>query len=196
MSKDRGSFSPLSPFLSRFSNLIVENRTLKFVLVCISLIAVYQQYSINKYFDEQMVTIQPPNLRGEASIGRDYADDEYLTAMAIYVGNLFLNVGASNVSRQFADILKLAHPDSFNDLKSKLKERAALLEKYNSISYSATIQRNRSMIIEKTSISFFASKRKIVGGSIEKGIPYKIVIDYVIINGTFYINDIKEVEDV
>lgn len=184
-----------APFLSKYSNLMVTNKIIKFSIFCISIICIYQQYSINKYFDNQIVIIQPPNLKGEASVGRSFADDEYLKAMSSYVGLMFLNVGAGNARYQFSEILKLVLPSQYSVMKKKLKAKADLLERYSSISYAAFIVKNKAMIIEKDKVTFFASRKKIIGSDISQPVIYKVVIDYKIINGTFFIVDIKEVEN-
>lgn len=180
-------------FINRYSNILLRNMVLTVVIVCLSLVCLYQQSTINKLVENQMFTIVPPTLSGEAKVGLYTADTEYLKSMAAYLSLLFTNISAGNVDSQYSEILKLSKPSVFSVLKTKLKERANLIKRYPSISYSTNIATNISVVVSKGNILITLNKKKIVGNEVKDKVATVVSIDYEISNGKFSLSDINEV---
>jgi hypothetical protein len=183
----------LNPFVNKYSNVILKNKIVNFCILCVSLICIYQQSTINKLIDNQMVVITPPTLKGEAKIGRFSADLEYVKSMSYYFGLLFTNVSAGNVDTQYSQILKYANPKDYGKIKSDLKERADLIKRYSSISYSTSVTADSVVKFSKDHILLRLNKKKIIGDEIKDKSSSIISIGYKINGGVFYVTSINEV---
>lgn len=116
-------------FVQKSSNIMAENRLLKFVVVILAVSIVYLGTMIRYAMDSQRTIIVPPVVTTSLSLRGDQADDAYLVAMARYIAALVFNYTPATAQRQFTELMHLYSPETFSSGQLWLSELVATVEK-------------------------------------------------------------------
>ncbi len=114
----------LDLFLQKTSNIVAENRLLKFVVVVIGLAAAVNSVLTWRALNYQRTVIVPPVLNSRIEITGDRASEEYVKAFSRYVAALAFSYSPASAKAQFDELLALYAPETFPDGKRVLYELA------------------------------------------------------------------------
>jgi conjugal transfer pilus assembly protein TraE len=140
----------------------------------------------------QKIIILPPVVDKRIVISGTNVNDDYVKLYGRYITSLLLCWHPGSISSGFSDLLSLATPEHFPELKAELFRNEQAMKKIqaSSMFYPSEIitdQKNRYMIITGTRRLFTPA------AVLEKEIrSYRV--DYKILNGRLFINRIAEQE--
>lgn len=115
-------------FIQKSSNLFVENRLLKLVVVVMGAATLYNACSISAVFDEQRTIIVPPGFEGAMEVRGHRADHAYLNQMGRYAATLCLSHSPATARRQFEELLTLYSPHDYPAARAMFYEMADTIE--------------------------------------------------------------------
>ncbi|MBY7933084.1 type IV conjugative transfer system protein TraE [Vibrio furnissii] len=137
--------------------------------------------------------IVPPTIQKEMTLGRGYVDEEYLSEIAEYAVYLRNNVTPDTVSKNFGQLLKMAVPDKWGELRGILLNEAEIIIR-EKISASFYIKETRVSLDDLT-VKIVGVQKKWVGSRPlpDKSITYfvKFSLDY----GSIGLDGIVDVRD-
>ena len=110
----------LKIYTDRLANVMAENALLKFCLVIMLGITIFNSIVAYHAMNNQKVVILPPLVDHKIEIRGNDAGEEYLKMMSRYSINLLLDYTPSNAEQNFSDFLKLASADVFSSMRSDL----------------------------------------------------------------------------
>ena len=169
-----------------------ENRLLKLALVVVSVGCVVSSYFSVQAVRFQKTIIVPSGFDSRIVIHGNDLNDGYLKHYAKYTLSLIFNYSPANFSDQGNDLLKLCTPGFYPAMRSKLlkmKEsvsRLKITSNYNPKTFSVD-KKNRKVIVDGTRL------QSVEGREIEVQ-SKKYTLKYQIIDGRFYVDDIREVQ--
>ena len=106
----------------KLANAMAENALLKFCLILLTGITIFNAIVAYRAMNNQKVVILPPMVDHKVAIRGNDADDEYLKMMSRYTIKLILDYTPSNVEQNFSDFLKLASPGVFSSMRTGLNK--------------------------------------------------------------------------
>lgn len=115
-------------FVQKSSNLLVENRLLKFVVVVMGAATLYNSCMLSGLLEEQRTIIVPPGFESALEVRGKRVDSAYLNQMGRYVAALCLSHSPANARRQFEELLTLYRPLSFPAARAMFYEMADTIE--------------------------------------------------------------------
>lgn len=115
-------------FVQKTSNKFLENRLLKFVVIVLAVIEIYNTTQIQKAINSHRTIITPPVISSSFEVMGDNASDDYFMKMARYISSLTFSYTPLNAKNQFGELLTLYNPDSYPKGKSDLLALAELIE--------------------------------------------------------------------
>ncbi len=184
----------LKKYMSEKDNLKAANRLLKFFVIVIGGATILNIFFTSNLVKNQKIIFIPPNISSQAFIATSDASDEYLVAIARYIGTLAFTYSPATARSQFDSLLKLFSPEVIPENKKIWYDLADRVEAGN-ISSAFYI----------TKIEIFREKRELyLTGNLNQWTqdknfitnePRRYIISYRIDNGLFSINDIKELKE-
>jgi len=182
----------LNSFVNKTDNIKAENRLLKFTVVVIAIASVLSavlSYSALKY---QKIVILPPVVDRRIEISGNNVNDDYIKLFTRYATNLMFNYTPHTFRDQSNELLRLVTPEFYNAFNDKLTVMADNIEKLlvSSVFYPQRLSINQA----KREILVQGLRQQYAHGSVIKNKQMKYIIRYKIINGRFYIDDIKEID--
>jgi conjugal transfer pilus assembly protein TraE len=182
----------LDLFLQKTSNIVAENRLLKFVVVCIGLMQLVNSYMVYETYNSQRVVLVPPDLKSRVEISGREASDEYVKEITRYALGLALSYSPATARAQFDELLALYTPEAFPEAKRAYYDLAETIEMTGVTSvfhiHGISVSRDSSRIEVKGLKRLFAEDKKT-----EEGFK-TYLIDYRILNSRFMIVNISEKE--
>ena len=100
------------------SNLMGENKLLKFVVVVIGCVELWNSHKIDLAMKYQRTILVPQGLDHRITIVGDRASEEYLRVFARIVSNLAFNYSSTSARGQFGELLQYFTPDTFPAAKT------------------------------------------------------------------------------
>ena len=100
-------------FLQKSSNLFVENRLLKFVVVVLALAVVVNSYLVNRAVKNQRVILIPPRLTGTIEFVEGKPSDQYIRDLARRMTSLATSYSPATARSQFNEFLAFYAPESY-----------------------------------------------------------------------------------
>lgn len=183
----------LDLFVQRTSNIVAENRLLKFVVVCIGLMQLVNSYMVYDTYHSQRVILVPPDLKSRVEISGKGASDEYVKEFTRYALGLSLNYSPATARAQFDELLALYDPEVFPAAKRAYYDLAETIEMTGVTSIfhiqGISVSGDSSRIEVKGLKRLFAEDRMT-----EEGFK-TYFIDYRISNSRFMIVNISEKEN-
>jgi len=180
----------LDKFVQITSNLHAENRLLKFVVVCLGIAVVLSSFFSYIALHYQRVVILPPVVDKRVVISGNEVTEDYVRLFVRYAMSL-LNNYTPNVARaQFEELLNLATPSFYPAFQKTLMTLADTIKRLN---ITGTYYPQKIQIDTKRKIITVVGRKKEFTNAtlVDAGIK-KYIIKYAIVNGRFYIDDLKE----
>jgi len=179
-------------FQSKVDNLISENRLLKFVVLVLAGSTIVCMILSLYAMKTQKTIILPPVVDKRIVISGTTVNDDYLKLYGRYITSLLLCWHPSSISSGFSDLLTLATPEHFGELKTELSRNEKAMKKIqaSSMFYPSKMiidRKKKSMVITGTRRLFTPA------AVLEKELrSYRV--DYTILNGRLFIRRISEQE--
>ena len=79
-------------------------------------------------FTASTIKLMPPVIAKPMTIGRNYMDEGYLAQLAEYAVWCRFNIQPETVTRNYGQLLKLASPEQYQQLRPVLKKEIALIK--------------------------------------------------------------------
>ncbi len=184
----------LNLFLQKTSNIVAENRLLKFVVVVIGIAAIVNAVMTYRALNYQRTIIVPPVLKSRIEITGDRASEEYVKAFSRYIAALSFSYSPGTVKPQFDELLALYAPEAFPEGKRVLYELAdrAITTRVTSAFFMGKLYVDSG----KNQIEMSGQKRQYVDDRKVEDLVKTYLIDYRISDGRFQIIRISEKEEV
>lgn len=180
----------LDKFVQITSNLHAENRLLKFVVVCLGIAVVLSSFFSYMALHYQRVVILPPVVDKRVVISGNEVNEDYVRLFTRYTMTL-LNNYTPNVARaQFEELLNLATPSFYPAFQKTLMNLADTIKRLN---ITGTFYPQKVKIDTKKRLITVVGRQKEFTNAtlIDAGVK-KYIIKYAIVNGRFYIDDLRE----
>jgi conjugal transfer pilus assembly protein TraE len=180
-------------FLQKSSNLFAQNRLLKFAVLVIAAVVLYNTWMIRKALNTHRTILVPPVINQQIEFQGEKASESYIRQMVRYAMTLAVNNSPLTAEKQFQELLTLYAPESYPaaydnliKLASKIKDTAM-----SSAFYADTIlldEQNQKVEVKGIKIQFI---KDVLTGT--RQTAYEIA--YRIQEGRFMIISIKEMVD-
>jgi len=180
----------LDRYIKRSSNLYAENRLLKFAVVCIGIAVVVSGFFSYIAMQYQKVVILPPVVDRRIVITGNRVDENYVKLFTRYAMTLLNNYTAATAQGQFDEFLSLVTASAYPEMQKTLSTLADTIRKLNmtSVYYPQKIKIDKqNRVIEITGL-----QKEFTNTTLVEDGPKRYIVKYVITNGRFYIDEIKE----
>ena len=184
----------LEKFIQTSSNLYAENRLLKFVVVCIGCAVIINSFCSYAALHYQKVVILPPVVDKRIMISGNEVNEDYLRLFTRYAMTLLNNYTTGSAEGQFEEFVEhLVTPEFYPDIRETLYSLVDTVKRLNITSafYPQTID----VDIKNKTISVAGIKKEFTNTTLVEDGKKQYSIKYVIVNGRFYIDDIKELKN-
>ncbi|GHG07064.1 TraE/TraK family type IV conjugative transfer system protein [Thalassotalea marina] len=180
------------PFIQGTSNVFGENRLLK-ILLGIMVVGVWMIYtSIQDFKEHQKTIVMPGGNRAPYEIRNYSAADNYLFDMANYIVYLAGNFTPSNVEDRFNILLGLIHESTYPRYQEHFKKLTTEIKRFKNISHIAELEYPDPLFTRENQLRIRMQKSKVVGNTVKPPVINYMIVDYQIIDGRFWIFDMKE----
>jgi conjugal transfer pilus assembly protein TraE len=183
----------LDLFLQKTSNIVAENRLLKFVVVMIGVATVVNTTMTWRALNYQRTVVVPPVLNSRIEVTGDRASEEYVKAFSRYVAALAFSYSPASVKAQFDELLALYSPEGFPDGKRVLYELAdrVVATRVTSVFFLGRLYVDNA----KHRIELVGQRRHFIDDRKVEELMKTYFIDYRISEGRFQIMRISEKEE-
>jgi len=181
----------LNTYINKTSNLYAENRLLKFAVILIGIAVVVNGFFSYIAMQYQKVVILPPVVDRRVVISGNKVDDSYIKLFTRYAMSLLQNYTAATARGQFEEFLTLVTTSAYPEMQKRLYTLADTIKKLNMT--SAFYPRKITVDEKKHIIEVTGLKKEFTHTTIVEDGPKKYRIKYKVINGRFYIDEVKEV---
>jgi conjugal transfer pilus assembly protein TraE len=184
----------LKRFIQTSSNLYAENRLLKFVVVCIGIAVIINSVFSYAALHYQKVVILPPVVDKRIIISGNEVNDDYLRLFTRYAMTLLNNYTTGSAQGQFEEFVEnLVTPDFYPDIRTTLFSLVDTIKQLNIT--SAFYPQKIDVDTENKTILVSGIKKEFTNTTLVEDGEKRYSINYVIVNGRFYIDDIKELKN-
>lgn len=175
-------------FLQKTSNLFVENRLLKFVIVALSLAVTFNSFMVYRAVKYQRVVLIPPELTGTVEFVQGKPSDSYVKDVSRRLVNLAATYSPPTVRAQFEELLSYYAPESYPEASSAWYSLASRVEEsqVSSVFYLEKIESTEGVIELFGSLKQFAANTPLENTSKTYQISYRLQ------DGRFYLISFKE----
>lgn len=171
--------------LDRFKK---ENKTIKFIIICLLLIIAYQSHLIiSKSSSERIVFLPPKVINKEISIAGDNLSKEYLEEVASFITYNLFNTTTEQANNNALNILALVDSSAYYQTKQKLQEQYDYI-KLNNISRTFFINK---INLSRNHIQVEGILKSFIGNKVASHERSLLDIDYRVENGRFYITNLN-----
>src|ERR1039457_1986786 len=119
----------LNVFEKFTSNLMLENRLVKFTIVVMALVNIWLGYEVREAFKHQRTILVPAYLDSRVTIRDGYASQDYIVNFGRVVSALAFSYNSGAARGQFGDLLQYYAPDRFSDAKKIFYDLADTIER-------------------------------------------------------------------
>lgn len=175
-------------FLQKTSNMFVENRLLKFVVVVLTIAVVINSLLVQRAITYQRTVLIPPKMTGTIEFVQGRPTDDYLRDLTRRIVNLGATYSPATARRQFEELLSFYPPEEYSTASSTWYTLAGRVEdvQASTVFYPQKISVN-SDIIEVT-----GTHRQWAGDQMVESGNRAYVIRYRIEDGRFYLLSFME----
>jgi type IV conjugative transfer system protein TraE len=177
-------------YVSTASNLFVENRFAKLVIVVMALIIFGQMYMLNNAYRENNVYLVPPGLEGKVRVAGSHLDPVYLQSMGMYVSQLMYSFIPQDVIGKYEEVSSLFVPELYQVNKAELLKIAAEY-KDNDVSTSMKVLEIKSLL-NPNIIEVKGRVEKYIADTRTDTESVTLRIHYTVQNGTFRITALEQ----
>jgi conjugal transfer pilus assembly protein TraE len=177
-----------SLYLQKASNLFVENRLLKFVIVVMALAVAFNSLLVYRAVRYQRVVLIPPQMTGTVEFVQGRPTDEYIRDLSRRIVNLAATYSPPTARAQFEELLAHYAPEEYPEASRTWYSLAGRVEEsqVSSVFYLEKITLGEKTIETFGKLTQFAGETKLA----ETSRTY--LIDYQIRDGRFHILSFKE----
>ena len=180
----------LDRYINKTSNLYAENRLLKFAVICIGIAVVVSGFFSYIAMQYQKVVILPPVVDRRVVITGNDVDENYVKLFTRYTMTLLNNYTAATAQSQFDEFLTLVTTSAYPQMQKTLSTLADTIRKLNmtSVYYPRKIKIDK----EQRMIEISGLQKEFTNTTLVEDGPKQYILKYRIINGRFYLDEIKE----
>ncbi|MHB8788462.1 MAG: type IV conjugative transfer system protein TraE [Desulfobulbaceae bacterium] len=177
-----------SIYLQKASNLFVENRLLKSVIVVMALAVAFNSLLVYRAVRYQRVVLIPPQMTGTVEFVQGRPTDTYIRDMSKRIVSLAATYSPPTARAQFEELLAHYAPESYPEASRTWYSLAGRVEEsqVSSVFYPEKISVSENAIEVFGKLTQFAGDTKLA----ETSRTY--LIDYQVRDGRFYILAFKE----
>ncbi|MCP4156542.1 MAG: hypothetical protein GY757_53000 [bacterium] len=182
----------LDLYINKTSNIVAENRLMKFVVLVLATSTILCLYYTNEAVRHQRTVIIPVFNDKKLVVTDNKVNDDYIKTYARMIVNLLLSYNPRNCEDQFGDLLYLASPDFYPELLLELNDikdtvmRIQLTSGFYPYKYE--------VLKDKKEIHVFGTRRKHTGSVLVNEGAEIYSIKYSIVDGRFFIDNLMEIE--
>jgi len=175
-------------FIQKTSNLFVENRLLKFVLVVLALTVSFNSFMVYRAVKYQRVVLIPPKMTGTVEFIQGKPTDKYLRDISRRIATLATNYSPPTARAQFEELLSYFAPESYPDASKLWYSLASRVEEsqVSSVYYLEKIK------IGESFIEIFGNLKQFAGNTPLDNTSKTYIINYRLHDGRFYALSFKE----
>jgi len=175
-------------FVQKTSNLFVENRLLKFVIVVLSLAVIFNSFMVYRSVKYQRVVLIPPKMTGTVEFVQGKPTDTYLKDMTRRIVNLAASYSPPTARAQFEELLFYYAPESYPQASKAWYSLASRVEEsqVSSVFYLEKIKLGNNFI------EVFGNLKQLADNTQLENTSKTYLIKYRLQDGRFYIVSLKE----
>jgi len=175
-------------FVQKTSNLFVENRLLKFVIVILSLAVIFNSFMVYRSVKYQRVVLIPPKMTGTVEFVQGKPTDSYLKDMTRRIVNLAGTYSPPTARAQFEELLFYYAPESYPQASKAWYSLASRVEEsqVSSVFYLEKIKLGDNFI------EVFGNLKQLADNTQLENTSKTYLIKYRLQDGRFYIVSLKE----
>ncbi len=177
-------------YLNPNSNTWAQNRLLKFVVLVIGVISVWNAFQLERALSSQRTILIPPAFNSPLEISGNEASDITLDAYARYVMALSGNYTPATARRQFNALLSMFSPNTYQRAKAQLYDLAERIE-IAKVTNAFVIQK---VLASNNEIEIHGINKMFSESSSLAPENKTYIINYEIVDGRFTLLDYNEYE--
>lgn len=175
-------------FLQKTSNLFVENRLLKSVIVVLSLAVIFNSFMVYRAVKYQRVVLIPPKMTGTIEFVQGKPTDNYIRDISRRVVNLAVTYSPATARAQFEGLLSYFAPESYPKASKRWYSLASRIET-SQVSSVFYLERIKTL---DNRIEIFGNMKQLAGDTLLENTSKTYLIDYRLQDGRFYIVSFRE----
>lgn len=173
------------------SNLWAENRLLKFVVVLIGCIELWNSHKIDLAMKYQRTVLVPSGLDRRVTLIGDSASEEYIRLFARIVTNLAFNYNSAAARGQFGELLQYFTVDTFPSAKAAFYSMAETIERTR-VSSSFVISKPIEVDSASHTITVTGIQRQWIESNFIDSSEKSYQVSFMMTDGRFAITGINE----
>ena len=177
-------------YLSTASNLFVENRFAKLVIVVMALVIFGQMYMLNNAYRENNVYLVPPGLEGKVRVAGSHLDPTYLQSLGSHVSQLMYSFIPHDVIGKYDELSSMFIPELYQANKAELLKVAAEYRD-NDVSMSMRVSEIKTLL-NPNIIEVKGRVEKYIADTRMDTESVILRIHYTVQNGTFRITALEQ----
>ncbi|MGB3209294.1 MAG: type IV conjugative transfer system protein TraE [Desulforhopalus sp.] len=175
-------------FLQKTSNLFVENRLLKFVIVILALAVAFNSFMVFRAVKYQRVVLIPPKMTGTVEFVQGRPSDNYVRDISRKIVSLATTYSPPTARAQFEELLPYYAPESYPEASKAWYSLASRVEEsqVSSVFYLEKIK------LQESSIEIFGNLKQYAGNTPIENTGRTYLIDYRVQDGRFFLVSFQE----
>ncbi len=169
-------------FIQKTSNLFVENRLLKFVIVVLAFAVSFNSFMVYRAVKYQRVVLIPPKMTGTVEFVQGKPTDKYLRDISRRIVTLATSYSPPTARAQFEELLSYFAPESYPEASRLWYSLASRVEEsqVSSVYYLEKIK------IGEDFIEIFGNLKQFAGNTPLDNTSKTYIIRYRLHDGRFY----------
>jgi len=175
-------------FVQKASNLFVENRLMKFVIVILALTVAFNSLMVFRAVKYQRVVLIPPKMTGTIDFLRGIPSDDYIRDTSRKIVSLATTYSPPTARAQFEELLLYYAPESYPEASKAWYSLASRVEEsqVSSVFYLEEIK------LHDSSIEVFGNLKQYAGNTPIENTGRTYLIDYRVQDGRFFLVSFQE----
>lgn len=178
----------LNIYLQKASNLFVENRLLKFILVVLALAVVFNSFMVYRAVKYQKVVLIPPKMTGTVEFIAGNPTDSYTKDISRKIINLAATYSPPTARTQFEELLSYYAPESYPEAAKSWYSLAGRVED----SQVSSVFYLEKLMVGDGHIEIFGNLKQFAGETLIENKSKTYLIEYHLQDGRFYVVSFKE----
>ncbi len=175
-------------FLQQTSNLFVENRLLKSIIVVLSLAVIFNSFMVYRAVKYQRVVLIPPTMTGTVEFVQGKPTDNYIRDISRRIVSLAVSYSPPTARAQFEELLSYFAPESYPKASKRWYSLASRIET-SQVSSVFYLEKIKTM---ENRIEIFGNMKQLAGDTLLENTSKTYLIDYRLQDGRFYIVSFRE----
>jgi conjugal transfer pilus assembly protein TraE len=175
-------------FVQKASNLFVENRLIKFVIVILALTVAFNSLMVFRAIKYQRVVLIPPKMTGTIEFVQGKPSDAYIRDISRKIVSLASTYSPPTARAQFEELLPFYAPESYPEASKAWYSLASRVEEsqVSSVFYLERIK------LKESSIEIFGNLKQYAGNTPIENTGRTYLIDYRVQDGRFFVVSFQE----